>query len=127
MFGGAITRQCYFFRIDKLGDFHLSILAKINQHRAGAATAGNMKRLPHHLSNFIRTCDQIVMLGDRQRDTGYIRLLKGIAADQTSSDAGDEIHRLTERHMAETGEVNYRKAMHRVLSQNPDLKRVYGS
>ncbi len=53
--------------------------------------------------------------------------VEGIAPEHASSDAGDEIHVLTERLMSETGEVNYRTAMHRILDQNPGLKRDYGS
>ncbi|MDA1100219.1 MAG: hypothetical protein O2967_14675 [Proteobacteria bacterium] len=50
-----------------------------------------------------------------------------IRDEYASSDAGDEIHRLTARLMAETGERDYRTAMHRVLDQNPGLKRDYAS
>ncbi len=53
--------------------------------------------------------------------------VEAVAADRASDDAGQEVHRLTERLMYETGEVNYRTAMHRVLDQNPSLKKVYGS
>ena len=62
--------------------FDLGVLTDIDQDRPGPAAAGDIKGLPHHLGDLIRPGDQVIVLGDRQGDAGYIRFLEGVAADQ---------------------------------------------
>ena len=59
-----VAGQFKCFRINEFSLFDLGVLAKVDQHRAGASTAGDIKSFAHNLGNFFRTRDQEVVFGD---------------------------------------------------------------
>ena len=59
-----------------------NVFENINQHRAGAAGAGDGKGLPDHVGQVLRPADQVVALGDGHGDAGDIHLLEGVLADK---------------------------------------------
>lgn len=70
------------------------VLRNVNQHRAGAAAAGNCEGFAHYVRQLIHRAHQIVALRNRHRDASDVHLLEGILAQQGRADvAGDADNR----------------------------------
>ena len=68
----------------KLGARTLNILRDVDEHRPRASRPGDVKRLPEDVGEILDLRDQVVVLGERDRDAGDVRLLEGIGADRGS-------------------------------------------
>ena len=88
----------------------LRVLGDVHQHRTRPAGAGDEEGLAEGGGDVLGARDQVVVLGDRQRDAGDVRLLEGVAAQDRRRhlprdaddgrgihhrrrDAGDEVRR----------------------------------
>ena len=72
---------------------HLHILRHIHQHRAGTAGGRQLEGFPDGIRQVLDAANEVVVLGDRQRDTGNIDLLEAIGADDGIGNiAGDGHH-----------------------------------
>ena len=68
----------------------LRVLGDVDQHRPGAPGLGDVHRFANGGRDFVRASDEIVVLGDRQRDAGDIGFLKRVRAEQLAADlSGD--------------------------------------
>ena len=77
-------------RPHRLGPGLLHVLRHVNDHRAGAAGLGKVKRLLHNARDVVDTRDEIGMLHDGQRHADDVGFLKCAAADHGLVDlAGD--------------------------------------
>ena len=75
------------------GLFGGDILENIDEHRPGAAAAGNAEGLANDVRKLVNIPDQVVAFGDGHGDAGDVHLLKRILADEVFSHvAGDEHH-----------------------------------
>jgi len=72
----------------ELGNHLLRVLGDVDQHRAGAAARGDVERLADGAGDVAGRGDEVVVLGDRQRDAGDVRLLEGVGADRLASRPG---------------------------------------
>ena len=85
--------------VDVFFEFVLSRLLEhvagyVYQHRAGPTRSGNVKRLPDGRGDICRAHDQIVVLGDGQRRSGYVRFLECVGTDGRAPNLpGDRHHR----------------------------------
>ena len=59
----------------------LRILGDVDEHRAGARRAGDLKGGAHGGSNILGAADEEVVLGHGQGDAGNVNLLKGVCAE----------------------------------------------
>ena len=65
-------------------------LRDVDEHRAGAAGAGDVEGLGDPARDLVGVGDQEVVLGDRHRDAADVGLLEGVGADRGGADlAGD--------------------------------------
>ena len=88
----------------------LSILGDVDEHGAGPAGGGDLEGEPNRRRDIFRSCDEEVVLRDRQSDAGDVHFLKGIGAEHLGGnlagdgddghgvkhgggDAGDEVRR----------------------------------
>ena len=53
----------------------------VDEHRAGTAGRGDVERLLDDLGEVVGVLDQVVVLGDRQRDAGDVGLLERVRAE----------------------------------------------
>src|SRR5690606_17246092 len=68
------------FRILELGDGVLHVFGDIDQNWAGPPRARDVERFLDGIGQVFYIVDQVIMLGDGQRDAGDVRLLEGVAA-----------------------------------------------
>ena len=64
----------------------LSVLCHIDVHRPRAPSSRYVKSFSKYARQILRSCHEIVVLRDRQRDAGDVDFLKGIRAQQTAGD-----------------------------------------
>ena len=77
--GRTITGQTHFaFRVHKFDLLILDVFGNVNQHRPWTASPGDVERLTDGIGQFAGVGDQIVMLGDRERDAGHVDFLEGV-------------------------------------------------
>ena len=68
----------------------LRVLGDVHQHRARTAAARDRERFADRRRDVLGRGDQVVVLGDRQRDAGDVGLLERVGSDQLAADlAGD--------------------------------------
>ena len=68
----------------------LGVLGDVDEDRAGAAGAGDLKRFADGWGDVFGAGDEEVVLGDGQGDAGDVDLLEGVAAEDFRGDlAGD--------------------------------------
>ena len=68
----------------------LGVLGDVQEHRAGAVGRRDLKGFAQRRGNVLGARDQVVVLGDRQRDSGDVAFLKSVGADHGAADlAGD--------------------------------------
>ena len=68
------------------------VLRQVDQHRSGTAGASQMERFRDGLRHFGGGLHQEVVLGDRQRDPGDVRLLEGVRSDEGAPDLPGDGH-----------------------------------
>ena len=69
------------------------IFGDVDQHRARAASGGNMNRLFEHIGNLVDAFDQVIVLGDWHGDARDISFLKCISAKHCARNlASDRQH-----------------------------------
>ena len=82
------------FRILELAAMHRHVLRDVDQHRAGAAGAGEVEGLLHRHRDVAHVLDEEVVLHARAGDTDGVDLLEGVLADGSRGHlAGDDHHR----------------------------------
>ena len=73
------------------------VLRDVDEHRAGAAGPRDVERLLHHARDLAGVGHEPVVLRDRHRDAGDVRLLERVRADERGGDVRrhrDERHRV---------------------------------
>ena len=71
-----------------LGKLH--VLGQVDQHRAGPARGGDVKRLAHDAGHVVHVGHQVMVLGDAAADLDDGRFLEGVGADDAGAHlAGD--------------------------------------
>ena len=65
--------------------FYLRILGKVQYHRTGTTTTGNIKRTCDRPGHIFRTTDLIAPFGDRLRNTYQVNFLKSICSKKPCS------------------------------------------
>ena len=77
------------FPVENAGGL-LGVLGDVQEHRAGPVGRRNLKGFAQRRSNFLGARDQIVVLGDRKRDSGDVAFLESVGPDHRAADlAGD--------------------------------------
>ena len=72
---------------------HLHVLGDVDEHGAGTAGFGNLKRLPNGVGQLTNVCNKVIVLGDGDGDTGNVNLLEAVPTDEGGGDvAGDSHH-----------------------------------
>ena len=92
--GGFVAGQLE-HRLERSGKFSLlHVFRHVDQDRPRTPRRGDMKRLTHHLGDVVDLFNQVVVLGNRQRDAVHVGFLKSVGADQRRGHvAGDGDHR----------------------------------
>jgi len=82
----AFVRLAFQFR-------HCDIHRNVHDHRPRPPAARDVERLLDHPGQVVQVLDQVIVLRDRARDAGRVRLLESVVADQVRPDlAGDRDH-----------------------------------
>ena len=70
----------------------LRVLGDVDQHRAGTSPPRDGERLEHRRRDILGGRDEVVVLGDRQRDAGDVGLLECVGANQLAADLSGYAH-----------------------------------
>ena len=62
----------------ELAGAELRVLGDVDEHRPGPSAGGDRERFANGRRHVARARDQVVVLGDRQRDAGDVGLLEGV-------------------------------------------------
>ena len=65
-----------------------AVLRDVDQHRARTSRARHVEGLAHDARDFVGPGDEVVVLGDRQRDAGDVGLLERIGSNQLAARPG---------------------------------------
>ncbi len=68
----------------------LAVLGQVDEHRAGAAGASHVERFAHRGGDVLGLRDQVVVLGDRQRDAGDVAFLERVGPDELAADLASD-------------------------------------
>ena len=80
-------------RVVELGALLLDVARQVDEHRAGAACAGDVKGFLDRFGQVADIHHQVIVLGDGDGDAGDVGLLEGVAADHCPRHlAGDRHH-----------------------------------
>ncbi len=79
-------------RIGEVEARQLHVLRHVDQHRAGAARAGDVERLLEHLRQVGDVLHEPGVLDDRHRDALDVGLLEGVGADQVRRHLAGDAH-----------------------------------
>ena len=71
----------------------LGIFGYVDQDRSRPPGAGDVEGFAHGVSDIARIGDQVIMFGDRQGNTGDIRLLEGIVTYIMAGDLTGDTHK----------------------------------
>ena len=70
----------------------LRVLGNVDVHRSGTTGSRQVERLAQRRVDVLGARDQVVVLGDRQRDAGNVRLLERVGAEHGRGDLAGDAH-----------------------------------